>query len=299
MHTHIPAYREIETAIETIKDVDLIPTENSYLVCKANHTIDFDSGLHWEFKQPGRSVITLSTNVTVIQSAPSDANLTTDPVEIPDETLRELCSQYRAMLDDKNIAFSLNYAPDNLLRYNSMEEGHEHALVQRRLLVLVMCNVGNQQSGIYSCIAPPQGNVRSAEESLNVNVLPQSSPHTPTQVDVGPIIGVVVTAVIIIVVIIFIVFFGIRRYRQLKYEAMQMRPMSIPLAATQLTNAINHAFASFSPIGSPMYDKLEFPRENLMLLEVIGECTQHCTSYQYFNSLLYILLNVWCVLFRC
>ena len=205
----------------------------------------------------------LSTNHTVVGEG---EDLASDPVDLPAQQISDLCKEFGPRLDEENVAFSVNYAPDRLLQFNSGE--YDGALVQRQLLLLVMCNVGRDQIGTYTCIAPANGNTARREQSMDVTVFARETLGS-TQVNQGAIIAMTIVALVIIVVIFLLICFGVRRYRQLKYEAMQMRPMSIPL--TQLTNAINHAFASFSPIGSPMYDKFEFQRENLMMLEVIGE----------------------------
>ena len=261
---HTPAYKQIETKIERLQDWDLTSEENEYIVCNATHTINFDARLNWMIQHGRKSVLTV--NATVMKGG---ENLASSPVSLTKDQLRDLCSWYGPPPDEEDVVgFSLDYAPDAPLRFNGEE--HDGALVQRQFLVLVLCNIGIQQIGTYTCIAPGNENTARREQSMDVKVsVPRST--SGTRVDVGAIGGVAAVGVVIILIIILLVYFGIRRYRQLKYEAMQMRPMSSPLAATQLANAINHAFSSFSPIGSPMYDKFEFSRENLMLLEVIGE----------------------------
>jgi hypothetical protein len=255
------SHKPIETTIEELENLRLISGENGYRVCNATYSINFETNLHWKIQHTEKSV--LSTNHTVVGEG---EDLASDPVDLPAQQISDLCKEFGPRLDEENVAFSVNYAPDRLLQFNSGE--YDGALVQRQLLLLVMCNVGRDQIGTYTCIAPANGNTARREQSMDVTVFARETLGS-TQVNQGAIIAMTIVALVIIVVIFLLICFGVRRYRQLKYEAMQMRPMSIPL--TQLTNAINHAFASFSPIGSPMYDKFEFQRENLMMLEVIGE----------------------------
>ena len=264
-HIYTLAYKQVETKIESLENSRLISGENGYVVCNATYSVNFDTTLHWKIQHTEKSVLAINpiNNNTIVTEG---ENFAADPVSLSPSQLSGLCQEFGPQLEEGMVAFSINYAPTQLLQFNSEE--YNRALVQRQLLVLVMCNVGLDQIGTYTCIAP--GSSVSQEQSMDVSVYAQNTGRR-SQVDTGAISAVVVVALVIIVVIFLLIYFGVRRYRQLKYEAMQMRPMSIPLAATQLTNAINQAFASFSPIGSPMYDKFEFPRENLMLLEVIGE----------------------------
>ena len=306
--THTPAYRQIETNVEELENTRLISEENGYAVCNATYSINFDANIHWKIQHTEKLVF--STNHTIVAEddaivaeddaivAEGEESLAFSPVDLSAQQLSDLCQDFGSQVDEENVAFSVNYAPHQLLQFNSEE--YDGALVQRQFLVLVMCNVGRDQIGTYTCIASAEGFTTRREVSMDVSVFARETGRSTT-VNIGAIIAVVIVAIVIIVVIFLLIYFGARRYRQLKYEAMQMRPMSIPLAATQLTNAINHAFASFSPIGSPMYDKFEFPRDNLMLLEVIGRslsmCKLHSPTYDIVHGFCIdcFIINVVCI----
>ena len=247
--------------------VELSVNENGYIICSAIHTIGVETLLRWEPLGDDKKSVRSITNTTVLESVltslPDELDLSSGDVYISQSELDDLCSDFDRFIDSTTVAVSLDYAPNELL-YVQDQDG---ALVQQRFFVLLLCNVGEDQGGLYNCMAP----ATRQEQDIEVKVNYPSSPE-PIVVNGGAIAGVVVAALVIIIMMIVLVIFGIRRYRLLKYEAMHMRPMTIPLAVTQLTNAINHTFSTMSPIGSPMYNKFEFPRENLVLLEVIGEC---------------------------
>ena len=259
MHTE---YQKIQSTIEELdEEKTLLAQENGYVVCNSTHAVNLDTQLHW-FVHKENDKIRHITNETITTTFDPNTNIT-----ISDRVLKQLCSDYR---QDDFLGFSMDYAPNRTLYVNS--EAHDNAYVQRRYLVLVLCEVSTQHVAIYSCISPATDGTVRREASMQLRVVEVGS-GGGLRVDTGAIAGVIVAAFVIVVAMVILLVWGVRRYRLLKYEAMQMRPMSIPLAATQLTNAINQAFSSFSPIGSPMYDKFEFPRENLVLLEVIGEPT--------------------------
>ena len=248
--------------------------EKGYVVCSATTTADLNDALHWEFLNSPKSVLAIDSVAVADISEPIPSN-----ISISDEVLDDLCSKYAGMLGAEYVAFSINYMNETLL----LPRANDRALVQRHFLVLVVCDAGSEQTGTYSCVAP-MNDVSDREERNMDLVVEGRRKSSGFSINPGGIAGVVLSALVIIAIMILLLMWGIRRYRLLKYEAMQMRPMSIPLAATQLTNAINHAFSSFSPIGSPMYDKFEFPRENLMLLEVIGEVSTPYPVFHLYSS---------------
>ena len=262
-HTHTLAYLEVQAKIDSLPSLTSIPPEsNGYVVCSATTTVNPNTTVHWEFlNSRTKSVLEVQSTIVDTSGGPVSS------ISISEMVLVELCSNYTEMLDENHITFSINYAPRESLVVHSNDPEHENAFVQRHFLVLVICGASSRHSGTYACVAPKTGgNQDEKHTTLDIR-----RPSKSKGADAGAITGVVVSAVVIVIVMILLALWGVRRYRLLKYEAMQMRPMSIPLAATQLTNAINQAFSSFSPIGSPMYDKFEFPRENLMFLEVIGK----------------------------
>ena len=243
--------------------------QNNYVVCNATHSIDPEINMYWEKWDDNEVTILPLTNTTVVQDVDDSGAITLEDGDfyIPSSRIDSLCLEYGHLINSSTIALSLDYAPLESLYFRSEEE--DLALVQQRYLVLLLCNVGENQGGVFKCIIrPPSG--RRLEQSMEVSVrYPDTTPKIV--VESGAIAGVVISALVIIAVMIVLVVCGVRRYHQLKYEALHMRPMSIPLPVTQLATAINHTFATMSPIGSPMYNKFEFPRENLILLEVIGE----------------------------
>ena len=289
MHTHtsrVPAYITIQSSVEALNKKEIDFGENGYVICNATHSVEPAPSLHWEIANSDASdkpiLYIRPTEATVVANV-NRSSLSN--ISIGDDELNELCNNYTERLGNKYVAFSIDFAPNSALHENSKE--HDNAVIQRRYLVLMLCNVTKEQEGTYSCVAPAVSGSTKRGEIMDVVVKGKTTMPTViggnnnnNKTNPGAIAGVVVAALTILVLMVLLLLWGVRRYRLLKYEAMQMRPMTIPLAATQLTNAINHAFASFSPIGSPMYDKFEFPKENLVFLEVIGELhVQHCTLF--------------------
>ena len=167
------------------------------------------------------------------------------------------------MLSQRFVAFSLSYPPGRRLFSRLVDGG---ALVVQQQLLLVICGASRLHDHTYACSA--QGVSKVDSMYMKLDVLPESG-GSSGGANVGAIIGLSVAGIICLVFIVLLGLWAHRRYRQLKYEAMQMRPVDIPLSLTQLTHAVNQAY-TLSPIGSPTYDQFDFPRQNLTLLEVIG-----------------------------
>ena len=266
---------------ELVKE-ELFTGENGYVICNATHSVEPAPQLRWEnqFSKPEKSILRIEPTEATVVANVNRSSL--GDISIGRDELNSLCLNYTGRLGNRYVAFSIDFAPSKALQENSKD--HDNAVIQRRYLVLVLCNVTKAQEGTYTCIAPAVSEYVKSEQIVDVAVRNPTVVLGDARTNPGAIVGVVIAALVIVCMMVLLVFWGVRRYRLLKYEAMQMRPMTIPLAATQLTNAINHAFASFSPIGSPMYDKFEFPRENLVFLEVIGEHvhtrinTAHCLT---------------------
>ena len=260
--------------MEELVEEELYTGENGYVICNATHSVEPAPQLRWEnqFSKPEKSILPIEPTEATVVANVNKSSL--GDIFIGHAELNSLCRNYKERLGNRYVAFSIDFAPNKALQENSKD--HDNAVIQRRYLVLVLCNVTKAQEGTYTCIAPAIPDYVKSEQIVDVAVRnPTVISGNSVRTNPGAIAGVVVAALIIVCMMVLLVLWGIRRYHLLKYEAMQMRPMTIPLAATQLTNAINHAFASFSPIGSPMYDKFEFPRENLVFLEVIGEHHVH------------------------
>ena len=146
MHAHT-AYSKFQTTIEDLEKLDLLEEENGYVICNATHSIDLDAELHWDIITAGKSILRLP-DATVIGNA---NRLSENDISISSRELSGLCSDYGHLLTEEHVGFSLDYAPNETLSYNS--EAHNNALVQRRYLVLVLCDVNRVQAGAYSCIA--------------------------------------------------------------------------------------------------------------------------------------------------
>ena len=170
-----------------MENLRLISGENGYRVCNATYSISFEANLHWKIQHTEKSV--LSTNHTIVGEGES---LASDLVVLTAQKISDLCKEFGPRLDEENVAFSVNYAPDRLLQFNSGD--YDRALVQRQLLVLVMCNVGRDQIGTYTCIAPANGNTARREQSMDVSIA-TTTVACDMKVDVGGV-GVVVIAVI-------------------------------------------------------------------------------------------------------
>ena len=169
--THTPAYRQIETSVEELKNTRLISEENGYAVCNATYSINFDASLHWKIQHTEKLVF--STNHTIVAEdgaivAEGEESLAFSPVDLSAQQLSDLCQEFGFQVDEENVAFSVNYAPHQLLQFNSEE--HDEARVQRQFLVLVMCNVGRDQIGTYTCIASDNGISGRHEQSMDVSV---------------------------------------------------------------------------------------------------------------------------------
>lgn len=223
---------------------------NVYAVCNASTS--GNALLRWKFTAASSKGEAISVMHMPLKVDPGNKGI------ISDSQLSVLCRSVPSNV----TMFSVDY---DTLFYSSAE--HDGAIVSLQQVALIVCDTSMPQEGYYSCA--PSDHEEEFQE-LQLSLIPE--PESPKQLsdNTGAIAGVVVIAVLIIVVMVGILYWGVRRYRQLKYEAMQMRPMDIPLTATQLTHAINQAFSSYSPIGSPTYDQFTFARENLTLLEVIG-----------------------------
>ena len=169
-HIYTLAYKQIETKIESLENSRLISGENGYVVCNATYSVNFDTNLHWKIQHTEKSVLSINNGTIVTDGE----NLAADPVSLSPSQLSGLCQEFGPQLEEGMVAFSINYAPAHLLRFNSAQ--YNRALVQRQLLVLVMCNVGLDQIGTYTCIAP--GNGVSQEQTLGVSVYVQETDNS-------------------------------------------------------------------------------------------------------------------------
>ena len=203
-HTHArahtsygAAYITIESEVQDLTDKKIDAGENAYVICNATHSVDPAPSLHWKFigVNPDKSVLDIpSTVVTNVNRS------SLDNISISDDKLSELCNNYTDMLGDRGVAFSIDFAPNEELYENSIDHGN--AVIQRRYLVLVLCNVTKEQDGTYTCVAPAiDSRIAKSEKIMEVMVFDD----TPTVVVGGStstnpaaIAGVVVAAVIIV-----------------------------------------------------------------------------------------------------
>ena len=58
-------------------------------------------------------------------------------------------------------------------------EAHDNAFVQRRYLVLVLCDVSTRYEGKYSCISPAEYETSREEESMQLRVVEKESGGGP------------------------------------------------------------------------------------------------------------------------
>jgi hypothetical protein len=95
--------------------------------------------------------------------------LSLDNISISNDKLNELCNNYTDMLGSKYVAFSIDFAPNEALYENSND--HNNAVIQRRYLVLVLCNVTEEQHGTYTCVAPATDSSAKSEKIMDIDVI--------------------------------------------------------------------------------------------------------------------------------
>jgi hypothetical protein len=195
-YTLLPSYITIESEVQDLTNKDIDVGENAYVICNATHSVEPAPSLHWSFINVNSSKSVLDIPSTIVTKV---NRLSLDNISISDDKLSELCNNYTDMLGDRYVAFSIDFAPNEELYENSIDHGN--AVIQRRYLVLVLCNVTKEQDGTYTCVAPLTDSSAKSEKIMEVTVFDD----TPTVVVGGStstnpaaIAGVVVAAVIIV-----------------------------------------------------------------------------------------------------
>ena len=175
------------------KEIDL--GRNAYVICNATHSVEPAPSLHWSFINVNSDKLVLDIPSTIVMKV---NRLSFDNISISNDKLNELCNSYTDMLGSEYVAFSIDFAPNEALYENSIDHGN--AVIQRRYLVLVLCNVTKEQDGMYACVDPATDSSTKNEKVMDVDVIDEMAVNDKGGTDTNPgaIAGVAVATLVIV-----------------------------------------------------------------------------------------------------
>ena len=214
----------------------VIKDSNAFFICNA--TTSHDATLQWTVFDGDRAIQDMSD---VIQK----------PVTLDDNTLTDLCSTIQQRFS-------------STLSQMDTPRDSDGATLLLQQSALVLCNAQYSHTGTYICKA---SDFDSDHHLVDVVVITSNEEPTSEDSDVLIIVPVVVTSALLIpCALLFICIVWKCRLRLQKSGA---QPMS-PIASFPFTNPF-----VLTAISQRNLVTMEFPRERLILLEVIGKPSEY------------------------
>ena len=217
--------------------IALAESDDEFLLCNA--TTSGAADLQWKW------------NGSVI---PTQVINGTSPSNFSDMAVTDICRQLSPTAEGG--VFSIALGRTQVRHYTS----NNVATVALQQVGLFLCAVRVNNTGSYYCVASD-----SVRQSPHVQIKVNQSSSLPEELGlVDPYIAIgVVAAVAVALLAVLILACSYWKYRSLKTEALPMSPMeSFPL----------HSFANpaLLHLVASRQDPLEFPRESLTFIRVLG-----------------------------
>ena len=207
-------------------------------------------------------------------SIPVDANLEWRTSNVPVTFLDTIRFPNRSNADIDDLCQESNHSGTFFIRFN-LTDVNDATIYISQEIILVLCNNRTQTPTKYTCYSSLNGSVEYEGPTVCFNpptsmpptsMPPSSIPPSSTSHPVTTIVvPIVVTVVIIIYLLIILIMIIVVRYSRLKSEPPRMCPVG---SAT--TSLLASTLAPFGLEPVPDNNSLEFPRENLQFVKVLG-----------------------------